>query len=128
MGYRLGEHLEGLGITAADRAVMEFLYPEGRLSVPEISRRCRVSRQHVQVTVNSLVDKGLAETRESPGRKRSPLISLTGDMRGGSRPPCAGVAELTLPWFAGIFIAGLRTSLRLPERQRAPMTRPASRS
>lgn len=77
MGYRAGEYLEGLGISAADRAVMEFIYPDRKLSVPEIARRYRVSRQHVQVTVNSLIDKDLASAVDNPGHKRSPLIMLT---------------------------------------------------
>lgn len=77
MGHNAGGHLEGLGVSAAERAVMEHLYPEAQLSVPEIARRYRVSRQHVQVTVNSLVDKGLAAGLENPGHKRSPLMALT---------------------------------------------------
>ena len=69
--------LQPLGISAADRAVMEFLYPDQALSVPEIARRYSVSRQHVQVTVNSLTQMNLASTSENPKHKRSPLILLT---------------------------------------------------
>ena len=72
-----GEALEPLGISAADRAVMEFLFPDEALSVPEIASRYDVSRQHVQVTVNSLRDKGLVERRANPRHKRSDLIRLT---------------------------------------------------
>ena len=81
MGRRPGENLPGPGITAADRAVMEFIYPDKKLSVPEIARRYRASRQHVQVTVNSLIDKGLAAAVENPRHKRSPLIMLTDEGR-----------------------------------------------
>lgn len=77
LGRRAGDYLDGLGISAADRAVMEFIYPDNELSVPEIARRYRVSRQHVQVTVNSLIKKGLAMAVDNPGHKRSPLIALT---------------------------------------------------
>lgn len=76
MGQKANESLESLGITAADRAVMEFLYPDHRLSVPEIAERYQVSRQHIQVTVNSLQEKGLVSTRKNPRHKRSPLILL----------------------------------------------------
>jgi DNA-binding MarR family transcriptional regulator len=55
---------------------MEFLYPEKSLSVPAIAARYQVSRQHVQVTVNSLLDKGLVVARDNPRHKRSPLITL----------------------------------------------------
>lgn len=70
------ENLEGFGISVADRAVMEFLYSDKALSVPEIAERYQVSRQHVQVTVNSLLEKDLAVTKDNPRHKRSPLIVL----------------------------------------------------
>lgn len=76
-GHNAGANLEGPGVSAAERAVMEFMYPDARLSVPEIARRYQVSRQHVQVTVNSLTGKGLASAMENPGHKRSPLMTLT---------------------------------------------------
>lgn len=76
LGSNTGGDLKGLSVSTAEWTVMEYLYPDARLSVPEIARRYRVSRQHVQVTVNSLVDKGLAARLENPGHKRSPLIVL----------------------------------------------------
>lgn len=72
-----GERLKPLDITAADRAVMEFLHPDLELSVPAIAERYQVSRQHVQTTVNALMDKGLLRASPNPRHKRSPLISLT---------------------------------------------------
>lgn len=71
------EMLRERDISAADRAVMEFLYPDQALSVPEIARMYQVSRQHVQVTINSLVDKDLIAASENPRHKRSPLMVLT---------------------------------------------------
>lgn len=70
-------YLEAIGVSVADRAVMEFLYPDERLSVPEIAERYHVSRQHVQVTVNRLLDKGLVESTPNPKHKRSVLLRLT---------------------------------------------------
>lgn len=72
-----GEALEPLGISAAERAVLEFLFPDEALSVPEIASRYDVSRQHVQVTVNSLADKRLVGRRPNPRHKRSGLICLS---------------------------------------------------
>lgn len=43
LAYKSNEMLEELEITAADRAVMEFLYPDKKLSVPEIASRYHVS-------------------------------------------------------------------------------------
>jgi len=76
MGSWAEASLQGSGITAADRAVLEFLYPDQALPVPEIAARYNVTRQHVQVTVNRLLDKGLVETRPNPAHKRSPHIRL----------------------------------------------------
>lgn len=76
LSQKSNENLEEYGISAADRAVMEFLYPEKMLSVPAIAEQYKVSRQHVQTTVNSLMDNGLVTARENPRHKRSPLIML----------------------------------------------------
>ena len=77
LGQKSDEMLKKQGITAADRAVMEFLYPDRTLAVPEIARRYDVSRQHVQVTVNPLIERGILVIVENPRHKRSPLIGLT---------------------------------------------------
>jgi DNA-binding MarR family transcriptional regulator len=77
LAQKSDESLQDLGISVADRAVMEFLHPDETLSVPEIAQRYQVSRQHVQVTVNSLSDAGLLRAKVNPRHKRSPLISLT---------------------------------------------------
>jgi DNA-binding MarR family transcriptional regulator len=69
----LGQHQ----LSVADRAVMEFLYPQEQLSVPEIASRYQVSRQHVQVTVNSLRKKDLLESKPNPRHKRSSLMKLS---------------------------------------------------
>lgn len=46
------------------------------MSVPEIAEQYNVSSQHIQGTVNSLLDSGLVVTKENPRHKRSPLIML----------------------------------------------------
>ena len=77
MASAADEYLQDSGLSAADRAVMEFLYPNERLSVPEIARRYDVSRQHVQVTVNSLLQRGLLRSATNPQHRRSKLIRLS---------------------------------------------------
>jgi len=77
LAQKSDDSLKDLGISVADRAVMEFLYPDETLSVPEIAERYQVSRQHVQVTVNNLSGAGILVTKANPRHKRSPLISLT---------------------------------------------------
>ena len=77
LAQKASENLGQYELTVADRAVMEFLYPHEQLSVPDIASRYRVSRQHVQVTVNSLRNTGLLESRPNPRHKRSSLMKLS---------------------------------------------------
>ena len=56
---------------------MEFLTTSDALSVPEIARRYDVSRQHIQVTVNALLAKGLLRSVDNPKHKRSRLVRLS---------------------------------------------------
>lgn len=71
------ERLQKFDISVADRVIMEFLYPDKMLTVPEIAQKYTVSRQYVQPIVNSLLSRELAMTRENPHHKRSPHIRLT---------------------------------------------------
>lgn len=64
-------------VSAAERAVMEFLHPDLLLTVPEIAQRYDVSRQHIQNTANSLLDKGLLRSSPNPKHKRSALLKLS---------------------------------------------------
>jgi DNA-binding MarR family transcriptional regulator len=77
LAQKAGENLGQYQLSVADRAVMEFLYPQEQLSVPEIASRYQVSRQHVQVTVNALRKKGLLESGPNPRHKRSVLMKLS---------------------------------------------------
>ena len=77
MARAADSYLGAYGLTAAHRAILEFLYPDQALSVPEIASRYQVSRQHVQVTVNSLLEDGFLEAIENPRHKRSRLIAMT---------------------------------------------------
>lgn len=77
MSARADQYLADAELTAADRAVMEFLYTETPMSVPEIARRYEVSRQHIQTTVNGLLAKGLLRSVENPRHRRSRLIRLS---------------------------------------------------
>lgn len=95
-------YLRAHGLSVADRAVLEFLHPDHELSVPEIAARYRVSRQHVQVTVNALLEDGFLESRPNPRHKRSPLYALTRVGRELSSRVRAAETELLDALFAGI--------------------------
>src|SRR5262245_24713425 len=57
--------------------MLESLYREGALTVPGLARGRSVSRQHIQVLINRLLELHLVEARPNPGNKRSPFIALT---------------------------------------------------
>jgi len=77
MSETADSYLKEDDLTAADRAVMEFLYPKEMLSVPALAGRYRVSRQHVQVTINRLRSVGLVRAEPNPQHKRSQLFRLS---------------------------------------------------
>ena len=66
-----------LGITASMRAVMETLHERGPRTVPQVAREQDVSRQHIQVVVNGLLDGELVECLDNPDHLRSPIVRLT---------------------------------------------------
>ena len=81
LNNRLIELVEELhrdtGITASQRAVLEFISRNGPETVPAIARSRGVSRQHIQVIVNELVSAGLLEPQANPAHQRSPYHALT---------------------------------------------------
>ena len=66
-----------LGIPAGQRAVMESLSQPGGKTVPQLANMRSVSRQHIQIIVNQLLDKGLVELTDNPAHRRSSLVQLT---------------------------------------------------
>jgi DNA-binding MarR family transcriptional regulator len=66
-----------LGVNPSMRAVLEHLSEFGAESVPEIARKKNVSRQHIQVIINALLEDELVEATDNPSHKRSLLYKLT---------------------------------------------------
>ena len=64
-------------IKSGPRSIMEYLYKNGPSSVPNISRDLSVSRQYIQVEVNSLLGRCKIQSLRNPGHSRSNLFSLT---------------------------------------------------
>lgn len=115
MAERADACLGDAGMTAADRAVMEFLHPHAELSVPAIARRYRVSRQHVQVTVNRLLAMGLLESIDNPRHKRSPLMRLSEAGRNTFTEIRSSEALLIDRLFKNVEIADIATTRRTLE-------------
>ena len=68
---------QDLGVSTAQRAILEELADTGDRSVPDLARRKGVSRQHVQVVANELESAGLVEGVPNPAHQRSPLLRPT---------------------------------------------------
>lgn len=68
---------DDIGVTAAHRAVMESLYGRTGRTVPQIAKAKNVSRQHIQLLVDTLVAKGVLEFTRNPDHKSSRLVGLT---------------------------------------------------
>ena len=81
-------------LSGAQRAVLEFLDRGGDQTVPEIARQRSVSRQHIQVNVNALIELGWVEDRPNPAHRRSPLIAITPAGRERLRAAQAAEAQM----------------------------------
>lgn len=66
-----------IGVTTAQRAILEALADAGRQAVPELARMKGVTRQHVQVIANDLVAAGLVTARPNPAHRTSVLLELS---------------------------------------------------
>ena len=115
MANKADAYLHDLDLTAADRAVMEFLFPDAQLTVPDIARRYQVSRQHVQVTVNRLLDRGLHRSGDNPSHRRSPVIHLSGAGRSAFAEIRGIESELLNDVFSNVSTADVATTRRTLE-------------
>lgn len=69
--HRHGEMSGGL------RSILRGLNKQGAQTVPQMARVRTVSRQHIQMLVNRLLEIGYVEQQPNPAHRRSPLIGLT---------------------------------------------------
>ena len=113
--YRVADLVIDVGAVSVKRG-------EEQLAVPDIARRYRVSRQHVQVTVNRLAERSLLESTENPRHKRSPLVHLTSLGRNTFAAIRESERAILDELFAGVEIADLATTKRTLERLLARLT------
>ncbi len=76
MGNQWNDLHRDLGVSARMRAVLEALGEGGR-AVPDLAREKEVSRQHIQIIVNELLEAGFVRRERNPAHRRSPLIEIT---------------------------------------------------
>ena len=106
-----GERLhEGEAVTLGMRAVLEFLEANGPRAVPEIARNRAVTRQHIQVLVNGLLELRLVSLDDNPAHQRSSLVRLT---------PEGAKAIARMRKRERQFLDGLKLSARPEELRRA---------
>jgi DNA-binding MarR family transcriptional regulator len=106
-----GERLhEGEAVTLGMRAVLEFLEANGPRAVPEIARNRHVTRQHIQVLVNGLLELRLVSLDDNPAHRRSSLVRLT---------PVGQKAIARMRKRERQFLDGLKLSARPEELRRA---------
>lgn len=76
--FRLEEGLCGdFGVTPGQRRLLDRLARDGDRTVPELAREEGVSRQHVQVQVNHLMEHGFVRSRPNEAHRRSNLMQAT---------------------------------------------------
>lgn len=78
MATESNDLLAGFGITAGQRAVLEFLDHQEPETLANMARAHDVSRQNIQQMVNELLEKKLVETVDNPRHKRSFLVRQSG--------------------------------------------------
>ena len=75
---QVGEQLHAdESVTLGMRAVLEFLLRNGPTTVPDIARSRSVTRQHIQILVNDLLQQALVMLEDNPLHKRSSFVTLT---------------------------------------------------
>lgn len=74
----IGEQIYGAeGRSTARRGILRGLVRYGAQTVPKLARMRGVSRQHVQLVIDSLRRDRLVEARPNPVHRRSPLVRAT---------------------------------------------------
>ncbi len=98
----VAEEIHGNGaLTSGMRSVLLTIAERGPQTVPQIARSRPVSRQHIQVIVNSLKEAGLVELADNAAHKRSKLVALTAagkdELAETNRRTGDTLAQMTIP-------------------------------
>jgi len=109
---------QAAGVTGQQRAVLESLLRQGDQTVPDMARARPVSRQHIQMIVDDLLQSGLVTVVANPAHQRSSLIRLTAK---GRKLMAAVVARerAVMPLFTAAFSAEeLKAAIEVTRRLR----------
>ncbi len=64
-------------INASERNLLEYLSNSSSHTISQIAQQIGVSRQHVQIVVQQLLNKSLVALHDNPAHKRSMFVGLT---------------------------------------------------
>ena len=79
----LNNQLQGqTSLRSGRRSIMECLSKNGPSTVPTISKDLSVSRQYIQVEMNSLLSRDIIKTPRNPGHRRSNFFLLLNGVKG----------------------------------------------
>lgn len=70
---------EDLELAPGPRAILEWIAENPGKTVPDIAKLRHVSRQHIQVQINALYDRGFVEALANEAHARSYLYQLSKD-------------------------------------------------
>ncbi|GAB7079177.1 MarR family winged helix-turn-helix transcriptional regulator [Megalodesulfovibrio paquesii] len=65
------------GLSSAQHRVLHVLEGEGKATVPDVAFRLGVTRQHVQLVCNELLEKGFVIRHDNPRHRRSSLFAVS---------------------------------------------------
>jgi len=109
-------------VSAPMRNVLEDLASAGPSPVPALARLERVSRQHVQLQVDRLVELGFVERRTNPAHRRSSLIALSPAGRAWVEDARATEARALSKLQPGISDSAVRDAVRVLAAWRDALT------
>jgi DNA-binding MarR family transcriptional regulator len=116
---RVAEELHRQGpASSARRGILRALSDDGPQSVPQMARNRGVTRQHVQVLVNSLIEEGLVEEAPNPAHRRSVLIRLTDEGKQAVKDNTRREAVLVKEFTADVHQRELETAFDVLHRVR----------
>src|SRR5271170_3808757 len=74
----LAEDAHGQDVPSAGRrGILRSMDRLGPQTVPQLARARPVSRQHIQILANGLIEDGLIAAEDNPAHRKSPLLGLT---------------------------------------------------
>lgn len=105
----LGEGAQSSG----RRSILKGLVKAGPQTVPQMARVRMVSRQHIQMLVNGLLEDGLVELVDNPAHKRSKLVQITPEGQEAAEATARREAQILPELSRGLSLQEIETATRV---------------